>query len=112
MYYYGGYSQGNTGGCGCHSSTYSGGYNYPMYGGYGYGGYGGYGSNYYNYMMMAQFASASSGSTESVSTELDKDRFYSANLNGPCNAEAVRGTQDIETLPRISITFAAPKTAE
>ena len=49
MYYYGGYSQGNTGGCGC-SSSYSGGYNYPMYGGnygtgYGYGGYGGgYGS--------------------------------------------------------------------
>ena len=44
MYYYGGYSQGNTGGCGCQSS-YSGGYSYPMYGGYGYGGYGGgYGS--------------------------------------------------------------------
>lgn len=42
MYYYGGYSQGNTGGCGCQSS-YSGGYSYPMYG--GYGGYGGgYGS--------------------------------------------------------------------
>ena len=48
MYYYGGYSQGNTGGCGCQSSTYSGGYNYPMYGGYGYsGGYGGYGGNGY-----------------------------------------------------------------
>lgn len=96
-----------------------GGYGYG-YGGYGYGGYGydpygygyGYGSNYYNYMMMAQFASASSGSTESVSTELDKDRFYSATLNGPCNPEAARETQDIETLPRISITFAAPKTAE
>ena len=45
MYYYGGYSQGNTGGCGCQSSGYSGGYSYPMYGGYGYGGYGnGYGS--------------------------------------------------------------------
>lgn len=96
-----------------------GGYGYG-YGGYGYGGYGydpygygyGYGSNYYNYMMMAQFASASSGSTESVSTELDKDRFYSATLNGPCNQEAARETQDIETLPRISITFAAPKTAE
>lgn len=41
MYYYGG----NTGGCGC-SSSYTGGYNYPMYGGYGYGtgcGCGGYG---------------------------------------------------------------------
>ena len=43
MYYYGGYSQGNTGGCGCQSSAYSGGYNYPYYGGYGYGGYGGNG---------------------------------------------------------------------
>lgn len=40
MYYYGG---SNTGGCGCQSS-YSGGYNYPMYGGYGYGG--GYGGGY------------------------------------------------------------------
>lgn len=46
MYYYGGYSQGNTGGCGCQSSAYSGGYNYPTYGGYGYGGYGGYGNGY------------------------------------------------------------------
>ena len=44
MYYYGGYSQGNTGGCGCQSSSYQGGYNYPMYGGYGYGG--GYGGGY------------------------------------------------------------------
>ena len=44
MYYYGGYTQGNTGGCGCNTSTYAGGYGYPMYGGYG-GGYGnGYGS--------------------------------------------------------------------
>ena len=48
MYYYGGYSQGNTSGCGCQSSTYSGGYGYPNYGGYGYGGYGygGYGNGY------------------------------------------------------------------
>ena len=38
MYYYGGYSQGNTGGCGCNTTSYSGGYGYP---GYGYGG--GYG---------------------------------------------------------------------
>ena len=37
MYYYGGYSQGNTGGCGCNTTSYSGGYGYPMYGG-GYGG--------------------------------------------------------------------------
>ena len=48
MYYYGGYSQGNTGGCGCNNSSYSGGYGYPGYGysgGYGYGGYG-YGGGY------------------------------------------------------------------
>lgn len=50
MYYYGGYSQGNTGGCGCQSTAYTGGYGYPMYGGYGYGygcggGYG-YGGGY------------------------------------------------------------------
>ena len=46
MYYYGGYSQGNTGGCGCNSSSYASGYSYPMYGGYGYGG--GYGNGYGN----------------------------------------------------------------
>jgi len=44
MYYYGGYSQGGNQGCGCNSS-YTGGYNYPTYGGYGYG-YGGYGNGY------------------------------------------------------------------
>ena len=32
MYYYGGYSQGNTGGCGCNTTSYSGGYGYPSYG--------------------------------------------------------------------------------
>ena len=46
MYYYGGYSQGNAQGCGCQSSTYSGGYSYPMYGGYGYGTGYGYGNGY------------------------------------------------------------------
>ena len=45
MYYYGGYSQGNTGGCGCTNTSYQGGFGYP-YGGYGgYGGYG-YGGGY------------------------------------------------------------------
>ena len=78
------------------------------YGGYGYGGYGGYGSyydNYYNYMLMAQYASASTGTSESSSTiELDKDRFYNAVLNGPG-----AGGDDISQKPRVKITFSAPK---
>lgn len=62
-----------------------GGYGYGGYG-YGYGGYGyGYGdygyNNYYNYLMMASYASASS-SSETVSIELDRDRYYCAILNG------------------------------
>lgn len=88
-----------------------GGYGYG-YGGYGYGGYGygGYGSNYYNYMMMASlYGSSSSGSTESISTDIDKDRYYSAVLNGP---EAVTGAGTEECRPTIQITFSAPKTAE
>ena len=56
--------------------------------------------------MMAQYASASSGSTTSVSTELDRDRFYSAILNGPADAAAG------DDIPMLSVTFAAPKTAE
>ena len=87
---------------------------YGGYGGYGYGGYGGYGydysSNYYNYMMMAMYANASSSSssTSSTSVELDKDRYYNAVLNGTKREE----TTKLENLPRLSITFAAPKTAE
>ncbi len=88
-------------------------YNPYGYGGYGYGGYGygsygyggyGYGNNYYNYMMMAMYASASSGSNEKTTTEMDKDRYYKANLNGP---DAVTGA-----VPQLRITFSAPKTAE
>ena len=84
------------------------GYGYG-YGGYGYGGYGGYGygydgygyNNYYNYYMMAAYASASnSSSTTSSSIELDKDRFYDAELNGPDAAGAK---------PSLKITFSAPK---
>jgi hypothetical protein len=89
------------------------GYGYG-YGGYGYGGYGGYGSyggygynNYYNYLMMAQYASAASSSTStSTSIELDKDRYYKCWLNGP------ESSSDIKQLPRIKVTFSAPKSAE
>ena len=82
------------------------GYGYGGYGGYGYDSYGyGYGSNYYNYMMMASYMNSSSNSSESVSTDLDKDRYYSCVLNGPTCA-------DQNKLPRLQITFSAPKTAE
>ena len=85
------------------------GYGYGGYGGYGYGGYGssygGYSSNYYNYMMMAAYASGYSGDTSSgdYTVELDKDRFYSAVLNGP-DAEGKK--------PQIKVTFSAPMSAE
>ena len=89
------------------------GYGYGGYGGYGYGGYGygydsyGY-SNYYNYLMMAQYASAynSSSSSTTSSVELDKDRYYRCYLNGPDSSE------EIEQLPRLLVTFSAPKSAE
>ena len=81
-----------------------GGYGYG-YGGYGYGGYGGYGySNYYNYAMMAYYSSMSSSATsEEYVTELDKDRFYSATLNGPLASGAK---------PEFKVVFSAPKSAE
>jgi hypothetical protein len=84
------------------------GYGYG-YGGYGYG-YGGYGydsygySNYYNYMMMASYMNSGSTSTESVSVDLDKDRYYDCSLGGPENANE-------ELRPRLKLTFSAPKTA-
>ena len=103
------------------------GYGYGGYGGYGYGyGYGGYGygydsygygygSNYYNYLTMAMYANQySSGSSEEVSTGLDIDRYYSATLNGPINTEATGevSKEELKNYPRLTITFAAPKTAE
>ena len=79
-----------------------GGYGYG-YGGYGYGGYGGYGnygySNYYSYMMLAQYMAAQNQQSYSYTTELDKDRYYRAILNGPA----------AERHPQFRITFAIPK---
>ena len=47
----------------------------------------------------------SGSSSESVSTDLDKDRYYNCILGGPTSAEeSVR--------PTLKITFSAPKTAE
>lgn len=88
-----------------------GGYGYG-YGGYGYSGYGGYGSygsygynNYYNYAMMAMMANMYNNSSDDAeyTTELDKDRFYSAALNGPQSSGAK---------PQFKVTFSAPKSAE
>ena len=89
------------------------GYGYGGYGGYGYGGYGygGYGyGNYYNYMMMASYMNSGSNSSESVSTDLDKDRYYNCVLNGPEYAEYTE--ENLDKLPRLKITFSAPKSAE
>ena len=81
-----------------YNALYGGGYG--GYGGYGYGSYGGYGyNNYYNYMMLAQMMSASTQQTYSYNTELDKDRYYCAILNGSKDARA----------PRFRITFSIPK---
>jgi len=79
-------------------------YNYLAYqsyysGMYGGSGYGSNYSNYYNYMMMANYASQSS-SYEQTSTELDRDRFYRASLNGPATDGLV---------PTLKITFSVPK---
>lgn len=81
-----------------------GGYGYGYggygYGGYGYGGYGGYGygyNNYYSYMMAAMYASNNS-STTSVQVQLDKDRYYWAELNGP----------DSTCPPMLVLTYSIP----
>ena len=88
------------------------GYGYG-YGGGGYGGYGGYGSyggygynNYYSYMMMAALAGSYNQTSEETSVELDKDRYYRCALNGP----EYNGT--LEELPRLKVTFSAPKSAK
>lgn len=77
---------------------------YGGYGGYGYGGYGGYDSytNYYSYMMMAQYAGQAQ-TNQSVSVQLDKDRYYKAVLNGPEYPSA--GLR-----PRLELTFSLPDT--
>lgn len=79
-----------------------GGYGGYGYGGYGYGGYGGYNSyyNYYNYAMMAAMMNQSS-TTTSTTTELDRDRYYSAKLLGPTAAGG--------RVPTLTLTYAIPK---
>ena len=73
-----------------------------LYGGYGYGygyGYSGYGynsyyNNYYNYMLAAQYASASAVQEETVA-QLDKDRFYRLVINGPAS----------ESRPQLTVVY-------
>ncbi|MCQ2183437.1 MAG: DUF4270 domain-containing protein [Bacteroidales bacterium] len=78
-------------------------YNYLAYQSYYSGMYsGGYGSNYnnyYNYMMMANYANQTS-SYQEVQTELDRDRYYRASLNGPAFDGRV---------PTLKLTFSIPK---
>lgn len=70
-----------------------------MYG-YGYGsGYSNYYSNYYTYAMMASMY-GSSNTTESITVQLDKDRYYNAVLNGPESAEG--------EVPTLELTFSIP----
>ena len=57
-------------------------------------------------MMMAAYASSYNSSSEKTSIELDKDRYYRCTLNGPEYSDKV------EELPRLKVTFSAPKTAE
>jgi hypothetical protein len=76
-----------------YNSLYGGGY-----GSYSYGGYNSY-SNYYNYMMLASMMSASSQQSYSYNSELDKDRYYCAVLNGPND----------DQVPMFRITFAIPQ---
>lgn len=85
-----------------YNSLYGDGYGY---GGYGYG-YGGYGynsySNYYSYMMLAQmYANSSSSSDYTTTTELDKDRYYQAVLNGV--------SEDLLASPRLKVILSVPK---
>ena len=82
-----------------YNSMYGG---YGGYGGYGYGGYNDYYTNYYSYMMMAQYAGQSQTS-QSISVQLDKDRYYKAVLNGP-------EYPTVGLRPRLEITYSLPDT--
>jgi hypothetical protein len=57
-------------------------------------------------MMMAALAGSYNQTSEESSVELDKDRYYRCALNGP----EYDGT--LEDLPRIKVTFSAPKSAK
>lgn len=73
-----------------------------LYGG-GYGGrYGNSYSNYYSYMMMAQMMAAQNQTTYTTTTELDKDRYYKAVLNGPLSLSK-------NGVPHFLVTFAIPQ---
>lgn len=78
------------------------GYGYG-YSGYGYGSYGGYGSNYYTMMAYYNmlYGSSSSSSEETVE-EIDRDRYYNAELNGPASPKG----------PVLKITYSVSKTNE
>ncbi len=80
-----------------YNSIYGNGYGYGGYGGYGYNNY----SNYYSYMMMAQMMASSTEQSYTYTSELDKDRYYKAVLNGP----EITG----DAAPLFRVTFAIPE---
>ena len=57
-------------------------------------------------MMMAALAGSYNQTNDKSSIELDKDRYYRCILNGP----EYEGT--LEDLPRLKVTFSAPKSAK
>ena len=57
-------------------------------------------------MMMAAMAGSYNQTSEKSTIELDKDRYYRCVLNGPEYDGA------LEELPRLKVTFSAPKSAE
>lgn len=72
-------------------------YNYM----YGSGSYSNYYSNYYNYLLLASLYGSSS-STESVSLQLDRDRYYCATLCGP-------DYPDEDKTPKLIMTIGIPQ---
>ncbi|MGN0202184.1 MAG: hypothetical protein ACI399_04690 [Candidatus Cryptobacteroides sp.] len=72
---------------------------YGGYGGYGYGSYSSMYSGYYSYLMMAEYAS-SAATTTTTSSEMDKDHYYCAVLNGP-ESQGRR--------PMLKVCYAIPK---
>ena len=55
-------------------------------------------------MMSASYMNSGTSTSETVSIDLDRDRYYDCTLGGPTAEEAIR--------PKLKITFSAPKAGE
>ena len=62
-------------------------------------------------MMASYMNSGNNSPSESVSSELDKDRYYNCTLAGP-TSNLVDPTTGKPLRPTLKVTFSAPKTAE